>query len=192
MVMRPSYNYMPPEQFTQVLQAIPRLGIRKWKDHDIGMLFKICYWCGLRINEGIRLKAEDFDLDMKRVHLGITKTTKGDKGTIPDLFLEELSAYLLGKHGSLFPDLTYIVVYYWLKRLGKMLDIPAWTTPQKESGEKTVAHIYRKSIGKDMLYGTHGDKIPLNIIQKKLRHSDLNTTSQYLKVGDEDVAAVGW
>lgn len=190
--MRASYNYMPPEQFEAVLAAIPRLGIRKWKDDDIRMLFKICYWCGLRINEGIRLKAEDFDCIMKRVHLGQTKTRKGDKATIPDLFLDEIVSYLHGKTGELFPGLTYPVVYHWLKRLGKMLKIPAWTTPQKETGEKTVSHIYRKSVGKDMLYGVRGQKIPLNMIQKKLRHDTLDTTSEYLKVGDEDVVSVGW
>ena len=69
--MKPSANYMPPEQFAQVLDAIPRLNSRKWSINQITMLFKIAYWCGLRITECTELKAEDFDLDFKRVHLEI-------------------------------------------------------------------------------------------------------------------------
>lgn len=156
------------------------------------MLFKICYWCGLRINEGIRLKAEDFDIMARRVYLGKTKTRKGDKGTIPDNFVAELEAWLMGKQGELFAGMNRFVVHQWTKKLGVLLGIPAWTTPQAETGEKTRTHIFRKSVGKDMLYGTHGEKMPLNIVQKKLRHTTLDMTSRYLQVGDEDVIGVGW
>ena len=69
--------------------------------------------------------------------------------------------------------------------IGKALDITAWTTTQKESGEKTKTHIFRKSIGKDMLY----KKAPLNIIMNKLRHTNLATTSQYLKLNLADTQA---
>ena len=53
---------MPPEQFALVIEAIPRLHIRKWKDEDIQMLFKLCYACGLRISEAIKLNAGDIDI----------------------------------------------------------------------------------------------------------------------------------
>ena len=191
--MRPSYNYMPPSQFNELLTTIPNLKIRKWLDRDVEMLFKLCYWCGLRINEAIRLKAVDFDLEYKRVHLGITKTTKGDKATIPELFLDELTVYLQDKHGELFPKMNRFVVHTWLARLGEILQIESLTTPQAVSGEKTKTHIFRKSVGKDMIYGTRdGKKQPLNVVQKKLRHTNLDMTSNYLKVADDDVTAVGW
>ena len=191
--MKPQANYMPPEQFALVLSAIPRLKIRKWSIEQVTMLFKICYWCGLRINEAIRLKVEDFDLERRRVYLGITKTTKGDKATIPERFLDEISLYLLGKQGELFPELNRFIVHNWIKRLGKMLQIEAWITPQSITGEKTMTHIFRKSVGKDMLYGTvDGVKQPLNVVQKKLRHTNLDMTSNYLKVSDEDVSEAGW
>ena len=74
-----------------------------------------------------------------------------------------------------------------MRRLGKMLDVAAWTTPQEVTGEKTLTHIFRKSIGKSMLYGVYGKKAPLNVVQKQLRHSSLTTTSKYLQVGIEDV-----
>ena len=186
--MRAKSNYLDPESFAKCLTTIPSLKIRKWKDEDVAMVvFKIPYWCGLRMGESIRLCAEDFNLSEKTIYLGKTKTHKEDYAPIPDIFLPELGQYLLGKEGQLLPKCNYYTVYHWLKQLGKMLDIPALTTHQSITGEKTVTHIFRKSIGKDMLYGIHGPKAPLNIVAKQLRHNDLVTTSKYLKVGIEDV-----
>lgn len=187
-MMRAKSNYLDPDTFALCLGAIPRLKIRKWKDEDVAMVvFKIPYWLGLRMGESIRLSVEDFDLESKECYLGKTKTHKEDYAPIPDVFLPELSAYLHGKTGPLLPKCSYYVVYHWLKRLGKMLDIPAFTELQSVTGEKTVTHIFRKSIGKDMIYGVHGSKAPLNVVSKQLRHNDLVTTSKYLKVGIEDV-----
>ena len=191
--MRASVNYMPPEQFADLIGAIPTLGIRKWKNTDVVMLFKICYWCGLRINEALRLQVSDFDIDMRRVYLGMTKTKKGDKATIPETFVSELRAWLLTRENELFRGMNYAIVYNWLIRLGKQLGIKALTTPQKVTGEKTKTHIFRKSVGKDMVYGTRdGKRQPLNVVQKKLRHTTLDMTTRYLQVEDEDVASAGW
>lgn len=181
---------MPPEQFAKVLDTIPELHIRKWKDADIQMMFKIDYWCGLRFGEGCRIKAEDFDVDIGEIYLGQTKANKDDVAYIPSNFKDELRYYLKDKKGPLFPGLTYGTAIKWIERLGKMLNIPAWTTPQDVTGEKTKTHIFRKSIGKDMIYGTYGAKAPITFVSKTLRHkgrSPLDTTYHYLKVGAEDV-----
>jgi integrase len=181
---------MPPEQFALVIDTIPKLKIRKWKDEDIQMMFKIDYWLALRFDEGLKLKAEDFDLDVNEVYLGTTKTEKGDSANIPEPFKHELNVYLVGRKGPLFPGLTYGTAITWINRLGKMLDIPAWTTPQSESGEKTKTHIFRKSIGKDMIYGEFGKKAPITFVSQTLRHKGKNPlamTFKYLKIGNQDV-----
>lgn len=188
--MRARPNYIPPEQFEQVLEAIPSLHIRKWKDEDIQMLFRMAYWLELRFGEAIRLQAEDFDLIMNKVYLGKTKANKNDDTGIPPLFRMELSLYLQGKTGPLFPGLTYGTAVKWLERLGKTLNILAWTVKQSETGEKTKTHIFRKSMAKDLLYGTFGKKAPVNVISQSLRHKGKNplaTTFHYLKVSSDDV-----
>lgn len=190
MAMKARANYMPPEQLQQVLDAIPSLHIRKWKDEDIQMMIKIDYWCGLRFDEGCHLHVEDFDFDIGEVYLGKTKTEIADSATIPDSFRLELELYLKDKKGELFPGLTYGTAIKWIEKLGKQLKILAWTTPQSISGEKTKTHIFRKSIGKDMIYGTFGSKAPLTFVSKTLRHrgkDPLSMTIKYLKVGNEDV-----
>jgi len=195
--MQSQFNYMNPDDLAKVIANIPTLKIRKWKDGDVAMLLKILYWCALRPGEGIRLKKDDFNLGEREVYLGQTKTIKMDKAPIPMLFVAELGSWLETKPlGPLFETekhepLTYDTFYTWLKRLGKLLDITAWKTPQSETGEKTVGHIFRKSIGKDMIDGTYGKKIPYEIISKQLRHKKPSITiDHYLKASIEAVKEV--
>jgi integrase len=188
--MRATVNYMPREQFDQVLSYIPNLHIRKWKDQDIQMLFKLCYWCALRIGEALRLKAEDFDLELAKLYLGNTKTNLNDDTAIPRYFIHELELWLDDKQGVLFPGLTYGTCIKWIQRIGKELDILAWNTLQQDTGEKTKSHIFRKTVGKDLLYGTYGQKAPLPTISKTLRHkgrNPLTSTVHYLKASSDDV-----
>jgi len=178
---------MNPDQFKLVLNAIPGLKIRKWYDYDIIMLFKIQYQCALRPIEGIKLSKEDFNIKDRVIYLGKTKTIKGDKVVIPQNFVSELENYLSEKEpGRLFKDLTYHTYSFWLYKLGERLQIKAWITPQIESGEKTLGHIFRKSKGKDLL-----KEIGLNdigIIAKHLRHKKISTTyDHYLKQSIEAV-----
>jgi integrase len=188
--VRSTNNYLNPADFTTVLDAIPTLMIRKWRDVDVQMLFEIMYWCALRPIEAIHLKKEDFDLEVREVYLGQTKTIKNDKAPIPTIFVTKLDGYLQDKEpGRLLPGLTYNTFYPWLKRLGKILSIPAWITPQSETGEKTVGHIFRKSVGKDMLSGMYGEKAKsIPIISQQLRHSSPEVTMKhYLKSSIEAV-----
>ena len=186
--MRAKSNYIDQEQFRLIIKHLDSLNLRKWTILDVEYLFKISYWCGLRMKEAVQLKKEDFDLINHEVYLGITKGKKNQYAAIPVPFIPELNQYLLSKpNGQLLPKCNPQIVRVWTRKLGKLLDIPAWTTPQQETGEKTRTHIFRKSIAKDMLYGTHGKPAPLNVVQKQLRHSNLNTTSKYLQIGLEDV-----
>lgn len=161
----------------QVIESIPLLHIRKWNDYDIEYLFKIAYYCALRLGEACKLSVKDFDLDDRFVYLGQTKTNKNDKRVIPKEFIEELELYLVNKQGDLFPGLTVKTIDPWLRKLGVWCDVEAWTTPQSITGEKTKCHIFRKSRGKD--YEKMG-KNPSTIMQI-YGHKSLNTTSNYLR-----------
>jgi len=191
--MESTNNYMNQVDFSKVLNSIHLLGIRRWMDEDIEMLFKILYWSALRPSEGIRLKREDINIKDRVIHLGKTKTKQNDKAIIPIVFKDELSTYLQTKpEGELFKGLTYDTFYRWLKRLGKICKIKAWTSNEKDVGEKTVGHIFRKSIGKDMVFGEvlgkDGQKIEIPTISQHLRHSKPSMTiDHYLKATSEQV-----
>ena len=182
------YNYITPDEFQAMIDYIPELKLRKYKAIDVEYLYRISYWCGLRITESGSLKKEDFDLASKIVFLGKTKTEEHGKAQIPDPFLPSLSRYLdRHKAGDLIPGCNRWIVHQWLDKTGKALGIKALTTSQEQSGEKTKCHIFRKSIGKDMLAGTWGDKADLPLVQKQLRHKDLGNTSIYVQAEAEAV-----
>ena len=182
------YNYISPQELQAIVDHIPELKLRKYKAIDVEYLYRIAYWCGLRITECCKLKKEDFDLASKIIFLGKTKTEAHGKAQIPDPFLPVLARYLdRHKAGFLIPGCNRFIVHQWLTKTGAALEIKALTTPQAITGEKTKCHIFRKSIGKDMLAGTWGNKADLPLIQKQLRHKKLDTTSIYLQAEAEAV-----
>lgn len=188
--MQPRSNYIPPYQFAKLLEAVNTLELKKFNHADVQMMMKISYWLALRIGETCRLKAEDFDFSIMQVYLGKTKTEKQGYAKIPEFARLELIEYLSDKHGLLFPMMNRFIISYWLKILGKRCDIKALTTSQKDSGEKTKTHIFRKSMGKDMFYGEFGEKAPLTFVSDTLRHKGRNrlaATQEYLKITGEDL-----
>ena len=177
-------NYISPEMFQKILDYCEKLPLFKVDPEDVKMIFKIAYHGGLRVNEVLKLRPKNIHFDMLEIELGQTKTEQRGLASIPQSFVNELKEYVQGKDPVelMFP-VSRQTAYDWLMRIGKALSITALTTPQTETHEKTKTHIFRKSIGKDMLY----KKAPLNIIQRKLRHNNINTTSEYLKIKLNDV-----
>ena len=180
--MKPRTNYMPPEEFKKLEDHILKQQFRGFKPWDIVMLFRLCYECGLRINEALKLDVNDFEFDTQLIQLGTTKTHDNDSATIPPKFAKSLRLYIDTKRGRIW-SLTRQAVFQWLKKWGVELDIPSLSTPQTQTHEKTVSHIFRKSKGKDMLYAD----APLNYVMQKLRHTNLKTTTSYLKVKNMDL-----
>jgi integrase len=189
--MEDADNYISLETFDRILETIPALKIRKWIDEDVEFLFKIMYYSALRPSEGIMLKKEDFDLKNRIIYLGKTKTKKtGDKAPIPRIFLDELSVYLNTKDvGRLLPDLKYDTMYKWMKRIGIIANVPAWIIPQSKSGEKTVGHGLRKSVGKHMFEGFYGEaNKSAAVIAGLMRHGKPSMTfDHYLNLKIETV-----
>ena len=186
--LKENVNYLPNEKFDLILLYVTNnLKSKKLKSIDIQMIFKIAYHAGLRINEVLKLSKSSFNFDLLQINLGKTKTKSHDLATFPNSFSLELQNYLFFRPEILKSDLLFPIsrqtVYTWIMQIGKDLQIPAWTTPQTESGEKTKTHLFRKSIAKNMLY----KKAPLNVIMNKLRHTNLATTSDYLKLNLSDV-----
>jgi integrase len=186
-------NYINQEDFGRILDTIPQLGIRKWLDDDVKILFKIMYYSALRPMEAIRLDKDDIDIKNGTIYLGKTKTKTIDTAQIFHGFSEELEEWLWDKDdGRLFVDLTYHRVYEWIVRLGKMLQIQAWLIPEYKSGEKTKAHIFRKSIGKDMVNGMYGEEAQnISVIASLMRHSKPSMTmDHYLKVNKDTLKKI--
>jgi integrase len=109
---------------------------------------------------------------------------------IPVPFIPRLIGYIRNRQGNIIDPIPHRkTVEMWCSKIGSALNIEAWTTPQSETHEKTKGHIFRKSLGKDMLYGTHTDgrKALITMISQQLGHSDTVTTLKYLREADQAV-----
>ena len=71
LLMKPKSNYIDRDQFNQIIDHVPSLRIRKWKDSDVQMSMKIAYYCALRYGSEVAdLTKEDFDYDRHEVYSG--------------------------------------------------------------------------------------------------------------------------
>ena len=182
-------NYLPPDKFKEILDYVSNnIKNKKLDNIDIQMIFRIAYYGGLRINEVLKLRKKDFDFTRLTIALGDTKTKDNDFTSFPENFAPMLKDYLeierkgIGKEDLLF-YISRQTAYIWIMDIGKALNITAWTTPQKQSHEKTKTHLFRKSIGKDMHYAGAPD----SVVMTMLRHNNLETTTKYLRLNRKDV-----
>lgn len=191
--MRSTYNYINPEDRQKIQQAINTITLRKWSPQQIQWLFRICYQLGLRMSEARKLKYEDFDFDRRTVYLGKTKTKENESRQIPYAFIPELELHCHGKTGYIMNKIPHRkTVELWIKKLGNSIDVPAWTMPRNESHEQTKAHIFRKTLGKDMFFGTPEIKPKaIMLISMQLGHvsnkgiPNIQSTMSYLKLTEQ-------
>jgi integrase/recombinase XerD len=178
-------NYLSQEQFDKLIEHIPDLNSRKWTNEEIEFLFKLSYWCGLRISEAVQVRKEDVNLTERDILLKKVKGGKNELVKIPPIFISELRQFLEKRDDDfLFFGCNRAIVHYWLKKLGTSLGISALVTPQSITKEKTKTHIFRKTIAKDFFEGKFGKPALITLVQKKLRHKDTMTTWKYLNVDE--------
>ena len=157
------------------------------------------YFAGMRVSDVLRLKWSD--LKEGRLYYTMGKNNKTGSLKIPDqalLVLEEYKSTQRSKDDVIFPELKmvddfsdkYLVqrkISYGVKNLNKYL---------KKLGElagfdkKLTMHIARHTFG-----NISGDRIPIQMLQKLYRHSNVTTTINYqksfiLKDADDALEAV--
>ena len=183
-------NYLTPAERQAIQDFVPELHVRKWRAVDIQWAFLIAYWGGLRIDEVPRLRERSFDFTRRTIYIPGRTKNKSNVRPFPASAVAPLRVFWEERRADmgdvpLLPNCTTDRIYRWLKQIGKALDIPALTTPQESSGEKTVCHAFRKSMAKDMLWGTHGKKATIDQVQAQLGHSNPIMTGRYLRMGGE-------
>ena len=74
-------NYLSPENLVKLVLALPKIPYftseynkLKMDIYDFEALYKICYYCALRITEALDLQVEYFDLEHRILKLPKTKT----------------------------------------------------------------------------------------------------------------------
>lgn len=143
------------------------------------------YFAGMRVSDALRLRWSDFKEG--RLYYTMGKNDKTGSLKVPEqalFILEEYKSSKRSKNDVIFPELKmvndfsdqYLVqrkISYGVKNLNKYL---------KKLGElagfdkKLTMHIARHTFG-----NISGDRIPIQMLQKLYRHSNVTTTINYQK-----------
>ena len=184
----------------------------KYPARDVRLLIDMMYWGGLRVSEALAITARQMDTGAGTLRLYHTKTAESESVPMFPALRRAVVAWRTG----MAPDRTILrpvprrtTVVAWHKTVGARLGLEFATEPQGKrhrmedgkmvklrrstgTGQKTVTHIWRKSIGKDMLSGFDGECRPADIeeVRSMLRHSDIRTTIVYLNAAHPERAAM--
>ncbi|MFD2520347.1 phage integrase SAM-like domain-containing protein [Emticicia soli] len=156
------------------------------------------YFAGVRISDVLRMKWSDLQND--RLFYAMGKNLKAGSLKVPDKALKIIDQYRQEerKNDLIFPELkvldslddTYNVqrkISYAVKRLNKALGEIA---KMAELSKPLTLHISRHTFG-----NISGEKIPVQMLQKLYRHSNITTTIGYQanfinKTADDALEAV--
>ena len=198
-------NYLDPESFDKFIEAIPKLPVYHssyaWHaalpPSRMQLLFKVIYYCALRISEALSLEKGDFDLErrilrIKRAKTGRKKGKMRADGTsivqfvsqetsIPMPLLQELHAQF-----AMLPDILFDTsrqsAWEYAKKAGKLAELNIFERQESRSIEGVWTHLFRKSYAK-MMYLAEAN---IALIDVKLRHTHKNpnmadSTFTYIK-----------
>lgn len=156
------------------------------------------YFAGVRISDVLRMKWSDLQND--RLYYAMGKNLKAGSLKVPDKALRIIDQYRADekKNDLIFPELkvlndlndTYNVqrkISYAVKRLNKALTEVA---KRANITKPLTMHISRHTFG-----NISGEKIPVQMLQKLYRHSNITTTIGYQanfanKTADDALEAV--
>ena len=182
-------NYLDPESFDKFIEAIPRLEVYhssySWHatlpPSRMQLLFKVIYYCALRISEALSLEKGDFDLERRILRIKRAKTGKNQKTSIPMPLLQELHAQFAMLPDKIF-DTSRQSAWEYGKKAGHLAGLNIFEDQDKREIEGVWTHLFRKSYAKMMYLA--GANIAL--IDVKLRHTHKNpnmadSTFTYIK-----------
>jgi integrase len=195
-----------PEQVDQLLDAVCsqiRQNRRYFlKDLSEYLVILLLARCGMRINEPLRLKMQDYQPEEKTIYIEKTKFKKDRLIPIPTVVAEEIDNYLAvratlaqgspnpylfigGRQKGLYDQRIRVVLYAALKRIG--IHRPRQVIGNTVFGNPTP-HSLRHSFAVNtlkvaMARGQEAQNV-LPVLAAYLGHVDYRHTMKYLKVVD--------
>lgn len=141
------------------------------------------YFAGMRVSDVFRLRWSDFN--NQRLYYSMGKNNKADSLKIPDKAVQILRHYEQFKKGAndlIFPELkdanfndefgTKRTIAFKTSAIDKILRL--YVAPAAKIEKPLTMHISRHTFG-----SLAGDRIPIQMLQKLYRHSNVSTTIGY-------------
>jgi integrase/recombinase XerD len=152
-------------------------------DHARNLWLFSFYFAGMRVSDVLRMRWSD--IQDNRLHYTMGKNSKGGSLVVPDKavkIIEQYKAYQESKNDLIFPELrdcdfsdkfkTQRTIAFKTSAIDKCLRNNV--APKANINKRLTMHIARHTFG-----NLSGDKIPLQMLQKLYRHSNISTTIGY-------------
>lgn len=159
-MMTKGKTHLTPEDFTNFLSYIPKLKTfssshkkTKLNPTQLQLLFKITYYCALRVSEVIKIVKADFDLEKRTLKVQ-SKISPLIETTIPPIIIGEISSYLqnLNSNQKLF-SVSRQAIWGWAKEAGTLAGLQIFKTAKLKSVEGVDTLLFRHSYHLQMLQG---------------------------------------
>jgi len=176
----------PEEKSRQIIDQPTRHRIDKWlleNNPQLHLASSLLFYCLIRPNEITFLKLKDFDFKNKSVWIGpeASKNKKGDRIAIPDTAIQSIQKqieklklsdkdYVFSNKKTLAPGLIRMDSRYFAKH---------WNAMRKQLDFPLNCLFY--SLKDTGIVQMLTDGVPPNEVMIQARHSDLKTTTEYLK-----------
>jgi|APSaa5957512535_1039671.scaffolds.fasta_scaffold10398_4 hypothetical protein len=166
MVEESKNSYITEDEFKKFISCIPELDMYKNKSprvilsiSEIEIVFKLMYYCALKIQEVVDLEKEDFDLENKFLHLRNVNTNVKTT-TIPFAIISELSDFLKTKqpHVKLFTA-GRSTISINAKKIGEIAELKIFKSRSKQSIEGIHTLVFRDSYQQFMLENGAGSDL---------------------------------
>lgn len=141
-------------------------------------LLMILYYTGIRLNEVINLRWEDFDFERKTIHLKVTKGTKDRVIFLHQNLADLIQNFGLRKEGLVFKS-----------NLGKKYNLRSVQMVVRQAAQRAgikkrvTPHTLRHSFATHLLEAG----ADIRSIQHLLGHKDLKTTQIYTHVANKNI-----
>lgn len=159
-------RYLSESDFQKFIDFIPELDMYKKKTsriiltlEDTVILYKLMYYCALKVKEVLNLKKEDFNLDQKLLNLKNVNTPI-KQTTIPPFLVSELKDFLENKGESkkLF-EITHTAISQKTKKIGEMAKLKIFKTTEKQEVKGVHTLVFRQSYEQFMLQNNSGSDL---------------------------------
>ncbi len=189
---------LTPEEVKRIEEA--ELPAGSFENHARNLWLFSYYFAGMRAGDVLRIKWSD--IQNERLYYSMGKNDKGGSLKIPAKAIKIIAAYENKKRSAddfVFPDLKVVAdtnnkfivdrtIAFTTSRVDKFLR--NHVAPAAGIEKKLTMHIARHTFG-----NISGDRIPIQMLQKLYRHSNITTTIGYqanfiFKDADEALDAV--
>lgn len=143
---------------------------------DFLILYKLMFYCALRLSEVKKLKESDFSLDEKILKVHTSRTTKIQDTTIPPIILGDLRSFLKNKKDDemIFPVTRQIILKYAQDTVA-LAGIEISDITEKRDSENLGLLVFRESYEKFL----YEKKLEKGLVDLKLRNISLNRYGNY-------------